>query len=684
MFTDMVGYSALMQRDEALGLNLVKEQRALFRPMFATHGGNEIKNTGDGFLVEFTSALDAMRCAIDLQQALHDRNSGVPTLNAILVRIGIHLGDVDVQEGDVYGDGVNIAARIEPLADAGGIAVSQQVFDQVHNKISERLIRLGEAELKNIRTPIAVYKVALPWTVRQTALIERWKFSLRKKKVRFALGASLVLALLVASAIGWRQNFFRAPQPAPQTSSVDVGRVKSIAILPFRRLDTKTAEDEYLGVGLADALITQLSNIQQLVVRPTSAIQRYDKSNQDSLAAGKEQGVEALIEGTIQKSGQRLRLAVRLLRVRDGASLWSGRFDADATDLFRMEDSIAEQVTQALLLKLTGEERTRMNRRYTDNADAYQRYLQGRFYWNKFNEAGFKKALGFFEEALKFDPNYAPAYAGIAETYSGLMALGFATPEAALVKAKAAAEKALAIDDGLADAHQALGGIKLLIEWDWAGGERELKRALAINPNLATSLSLKGYYLQAMGRAPEALVVARTAAALDPLSPVITVDLACAFYFVKQYDEAKATFERALELDPTFVASLFVPGQALERKGEYSEAIQRSLNAIKVSGRDPGIIGVLGYAYASAGKRAEALAIVRELEARWKQQHFPASIIALAYAGLKDRDQAFRWMETAFREHDAQLLWFRVDPQLDPLRDDSRFVSLMRRMGLDS
>ena len=169
MFTDMVGYSALMQRDEALGLNLVKEQRALFRPLFATNGGNEIKNTGDGFLVEFTSALDAMRCAIGLQTALHDRNIQVPAPSAILVRIGIHLGDVDVQEGDVYGDGVNIAARIEPLAEAGGIAVSQQVFDQVHNKITERFIRLGDAELKNISVAIAVYKVVLPWAIGQAA-----------------------------------------------------------------------------------------------------------------------------------------------------------------------------------------------------------------------------------------------------------------------------------------------------------------------------------------------------------------------------------------------------------------------------------------------------------------------------------------------------------------------------------
>ena len=684
MFTDMVGYSALMQRDEALGLSLVKKQRELFRPLFAAHGGNEIKNTGDGFLVEFSSALDAMRCAIGLQQALHERNATGAASQAILVRIGIHLGDVDVQEGDVYGDGVNIAARIEPLAEAGGIAVSQQVFDQVHNKIAERFIRLGDAELKNISVAIAVYKVALPWIVRQAAWLERGKFGLRKKKVRLRLGAIIVLVMMAAAAIAWQQGVFRARQQAPENAVVDAGAVKSIAILPFRRLDTKTPEDEYLGVGLADALITHLSNVQQLIVRPTSAIQRYDKPDQDSLKAGKEQEVEALIEGTIQKSGQRLRLSVRLLRIRDGASLWSGKFDADATDLFRMEDSIAEQVTQALLLKLTGEERARMSRRYTDNAQAYQYYLQGHFYWNKFNEAGFKTAIRSYEEALKLDANYAPAYAGIAEAYSGLIALGFLKPEEALAKAKAAVEKALAIDDGLAEAHKALGAIRLLIEWDLAGGERELKRALSINPNLSGAQTLMGYYLQMMGRLPESLVMIRSAAALDPLSPVTAADLASAYYYVRQYDEAKAANERVLELDPAFLAPLFFGGQALERQGKYAEAITRCLDAAKVPGRDPSIIAVLGYAYASAGRRSEALKIARELEARWHKQHFPPSTIALLYVGLKDREQAFRWMETAFRERDAQLLWFKVDPQLDPVREDPRFASLMRRMGLGS
>ncbi|MBC7677014.1 MAG: hypothetical protein H7173_13340 [Rhodoferax sp.] len=283
---------------------------------------------------------------------------------------------------------------------------------------------------------------------------------------------------------------------------------------------------------------------------------------------------------------------------------------------------------------------------------------------------------------MKLDAHYAPAFAGIAEAYSASIALGFLKPEEALGKAKTAAEKALVIDDGLAEAHQALGGSRLLIEWDLVGGERELKRALSINPNLSGAQILTGYYLQLVGRLPESLAMIRSAAALDPLSPVTAADLASAYYYVRQYDEAKAANERVLELDPAFVMSLFVDGQALERQGKYAEAITRCLDAVKVAGRDPGIIAVLGYAYASAGQRSEALKIARELEARWQKQHFSPSTIALLYVGLKDREQAFRWMETAFRERDAQLLWFKVDPQLDPVREDPRFANLMRRMGL--
>ena len=674
---DIAGYSRLMGDDEPATLRALKAHQAAVFPLIDQFGGRIIDVAGDGILAEFPSVVDAVECAIDIQRLMATRNAEVPEARRLLFRIGINVGDVIHDEARIYGDGINIAARIEQLAQTGGIAISQQVYDQVRNKVAASFLRLGAADLKNIRVAVAVYKVVLPWTEGRNPWIEGLKFALRRTRVRAAIATFLVTIL---AAVAWERGWFRdAPAAGPATTGMGV---RSIAILPFQRLDARTSEDEYLGVGLADALITNLGNVQQIVVRPTSAVLRYNKAGQEALAAGREQGVDALLEGTIQKAGQRLRLAVRLLRVRDGASLWAGRFDEDFSDVFRMQDSIADQVTRALLLKLTSGQRERMNRRYTDNVKAYQLYLQGRFQWNKFNEEGFRNALGFFEEALKLDPSYALAYVGISESYSAMVAIGAAAHRDVLAKAKAAVEKAVALDDGLAEAHQALGGSKMLLEWDWDGAERELKRSIELNPNLAESHSLTGYLLQARGRPEEAVTVTRTAVDLDPLSALLRSDLGSAFYYARQYDAARAEFEKVFELDPKFPPLFFVSGQALERKGEYAAAIRRCEDALKVAGRDPGILATLGYAHASAGHRDEALGIARELEALWTRRHFPPTELALLYAGMGDRRKAFEWMDKAWREHDVQLLWFRLEPQLDGLRDDPRYGDLMRRMGL--
>ena len=675
---DIAGYSRLMGDDETATLRALKAHQAAVFPLVDQFGGRIIDVAGDGILAQFPSVVDAVECAIGIQRLMATRNAEVPDARRLLFRIGINVGDVIHDEARIYGDGINIAARIEQLAQTGGIAISQQVYDQVRNKVPARFLRLGAADLKNIRDAVAVYKVVLPWTEGRNPWMERLKFALRRTRVRAALATFL---LVFVAIFAWERGWFRDAPVAPGQATAGMG-VKSIAILPFQRLDARTAEDEYLGVGLADALITNLGNVQQIVVRPTSAVLRYNQAGQEALVAGREQGVDALLEGTIQKSGQRLRLAVRLLRVRDGASLWAGHFDEDFADVFRMQDSIAEQVTRALLLKLTSEERGRMNRRYTDNVQAYQLYLQGRFYWNKFNEEGFRKALAYFEDALKLDPGYALAYVGISESYSAMVAIGAAAHRDVLAKAKAAVEKAVALDDGLAEAHQAMGGSKMLLDWDWDGAERELKRSIELNPNLAESHSLTGYLLQVRGRPEEAVVVTRKAVELDPLSPLLRSDLGSAFYYARQYDAARVEFEKALEFDPKFLTQFFVPAQALERKGEHAAAIRRCEEALKLAGRDPSILAALGFAHASAGHREEAARIARELEALWTRRHFPATELALLYAGMGNRGKAFEWMDKAWREHDVQLLWFRLEPQLDGLRDDPRYGDLMRRMGL--
>ena len=676
---DIAGYSRLMGEDEVATLAALKEAQAAVLPLVGQFEGRVIDLAGDGILAEFPSAVGAVRCAIEIQRVMAETIAASAMRTKLQFRIGVNLGDV-IHEGErIYGDGINVAARIQALAQPGGVAISQPVHEQVRSRIAERFVKLGPAYLKNIREPVTVYEAVLPWTTHRPAWIERLRFALRARK---ASGAIVTAALVAfAAALAW---FLAAPRQDGQTAPAAGAEmaVRSIAILPFRRLDAKSTDDEYLGVGLADALITNLGNIHRLVVRPTSAVLRYNRPDQDPMVAGKEQGVDALMEGTIQKSGQRLRLSVRLLRVRDGASLWAAKYDEDFSDVFRLQDSIAEQATRALLLKLSGEERVRLARRPTDNVEAYQLYLQGRYHWNKFGEAGFRKAIGYYEKALKLDPGYALAHAGLSNSHSGLVAVGALPYAQGYPKARAAAERAVALDDGLAEAHMSLAATRLLLEWDWDAAERELKRVLELNPNIPEVYSLVGYERQMRGKTKEAIEITRKGVQLDPLSALLRVDLSSAYYFDRQWDRAIEEFEKALELDPAFLAPFFVAGQALERKGDPAGAVARCEKALKAQGRDPSLVSALGYAHASAGHRREAAALARELETRYARQPFNPTLLWVLYAGMGERERALRWLERAHAEHDVQLSWFNLEPQVDALRNDPRFADLMRRMRL--
>jgi class 3 adenylate cyclase/TolB-like protein/Flp pilus assembly protein TadD len=675
---DIAGYSRLMGEDEVATLAALKERQAAVFPLVPQFEGRIIDVAGDGILAEFPSAVGAVRCAIEIQRAMHEKNAAPEARMKLNFRIGINLGDV-IHEGErIYGDGINVAARIQALAQPGGVAVSQTVFEQVHGRIPERFVKLGAAYLKNIRAPVTIHEAVLPWTTHRAPWIERVRFAMRARKSSMPLVALAVIALAGAFGfLAWQ----RVAGPGQQATE-EAKPVRSIAILPFRRLDAQSPGDEYLGVGLADALITNLGNIEQLTVRPTSAVLRYDRPDQDPIAAGREQAVDALLEGTIQKSGHRLRLNVRLMRVRDGASLWAAKYDEDFSDVFRMQDSIAEQATRALLLKLTGPQRERLARRPTGNVEAYELYLQGRYHWNKFDEAGFRKAIEYYEKALKLDPNYALAHSGISNSHSGLIAIG-AMPYAEGYKiARAAAERAVKLDDGLAEAHMSLAAAKLLLEWDWDGGERELRKVVELNPNIAETASLLGYERQMRGKTREAIEVTLRGVHIDPLSTLLRVDLASAYYFDRQWDAAIAEHEKALELDPAFISPFFVAAQALERKGDAAAAIARCEKAIKARGRDPSFVSALGYALASAGRRKEAAVLARELEARHRKQPFNPTLLGILYAGLGERDRAIAWLERAYREHDVQLAWFHLEPQVEPLHGDPRFEDLMRRMRL--
>jgi len=673
MFTDMVGYSALANRSEREALALLDEHNRLLRPLFAAHGGVEINTTGDGFHVEFSSALDAVRCAIEIQETLHERNrvgAGTP----IFIRIGIHLGDVEARDDDIYGDVVNIAARLEPLAAPGGICISEQVYASVGKAIDCGFLREDAPPLKNIKDKIDVYHVDLPWAGKFEAPAKRADFALRRERVR-RLAFWLALGLV---AVGLAVELWQLSRPEDAAGSAP----RTIAVLPFRRLGNAAMGEEYLGIGLADALITKLSNVRQIIVRPTNSVLKYDLPEQDALAAAREQKADAVLSGTIQRAGDKIRIAVQLVNTADGTPLWAGTFDEKFSDIFEVQDAISEHVATSLVHRLSNSEKHNLGRRYTDNVEAYEFYLRGRYQWTRFNEEGLDRALDFFNRAIAKDPNYALAYAGLSDVFGVRAALGLAKPNEVWGEARKFADKAVALDDSLAEAHNSLAAERLLFAYDWTAAKRELERALEINPNLPPTLSLYSYYLQTRGRLDDAIAAVKRGLAIEPLSTLSNIDLASALYYAGRYDEAIATWSRAIEIDPKVNEGWLINVQALERQGKHKAAIDEADKSISIVGRTPFALSALGYALASAGRREEALIIADELSATWKQKYFPPTMLALLYAGLDDRNRAFGWLDTAYEHRDPQLIWLGVEPQFMPLRRDPRWVTHIERLNL--
>ena len=504
---------------------------------------------------------------------------------------------------------------------------------------------------------LAPRKVSLPQKSRN-----RWLWQI-------AITSAAVVGLAIAALYFWRNQ----TTPGPE--------LKSVAVLPFRPLVAEN-RDEALELGMADALISKLSNIKQIVVRPTSSILKYQGNEQDPLAIGREQKVDLLLEGKVQRAENNIRVTVQLVRVADGLPVWAGQFDEKFTNIFSVQDSISRQVANALVSQLSGEQRQQLAKRYTDNVEAYNLYLKGRFFWNKFTPDGLEKSIDYYKQAIALDPNYALAYTGLSGAYNVQGAFGVVPPSQTWIDARRTAQRAVELDESLAEAHSALAGVKLLYDWDWAAAEKDLKRATELNPNYAEAHELYTFYFWVVGDFEKAHSEIRRALELSPTSPILTLDLATTFYYQNKNDEAIAAYRTVRELDPNMLGLLFIPAQAYERNQQYDRAIEECVRAIATFGRHPGVLSALGYAYGSSGSHDKAQGIIRELEMKWKEHYFSPFIIALAHAGAGNKDEAFVWLTKAFESRDPQLIWLTVEPQFEGLRSDSRFQGLARQMGL--
>jgi DNA-binding winged helix-turn-helix (wHTH) protein/tetratricopeptide (TPR) repeat protein len=480
---------------------------------------------------------------------------------------------------------------------------------------------------------------------------------------------------LIAPVVLWTSSKPRPPS--------DITAIRSIAVLPFKPLVTDS-RDEMLELGMADTLITRLSGIKQIIVRPTSAVRKYGALDQDPIAAGREQRVDAVLDASIQRDGERIRVTVRIMNVADGSQLWAYTCDEQCTDIFAVQDAISEKVAEALAVKLTSEEKKLLTKRYTENTDAYGFYLKGRYYWNKRTDAGLKRAIEHFQQAIKIDPNYALAYAGLADCYNLETIYCGIPPKEAFAKGKAAAVKALELDDALAEAHNSLACVKWTFEYDWVATDLMYKRAIQLDPNLTPARTYYAKFLSTLGRQDEAFAEIKRAQERDPVSFLVNWVLGELFHYARCHDQAIEQLLRTLDMDPNLLPARVLLGRAYEQKEMYKEAIAEFKMAVTISGEDLRIVALLAHAYALLGQRDKARRMLAELKEQSKRSYISPYNIAIIYVALGEKDKACEWLEKAYDERSLWMVFLKVDPRLDSLRSDPRFADMLRRVGFPS
>ena len=627
MFTDMVGYTASAQTDEKAALSLRNEQESLVRPLVSAHQGREVKSTGDGFLVEFDSALKATECALSIQRRLHERNGrvGVPP---IVLRIGIHLGDVEQQGSDIFGDAVNIASRIQPVAEPGGICVSNAVREQVWNKISDRLEKLPSTALKGLRAPVEIYRVVLPWTL--------------------------------------------------QGTSPEGNGTARLAVLPFANMSPDPA-DVFFADGLTEELITVVSQLHELRVIARTSVMQYKSTTQDVSQIGANLGVSWILEGSVRRAGNRLRITAQLIDVSSQAHAWSKSYDREIDDVFAVQSEIAKQVADALKIELRPNEAARLATKPPVQMDSYLAYLQGRAVMvSDWSEKNFRAAMRQFEIALSLDPSNARAHSGLADSIIRLKWGRFRRAEDegdSVIREHVV--QALALDPQLAEAHSSLGDI-LWDEAEHLEAEKEYKLALSLNPSYAPAHYSYAHLLLTFNRPDASLQEMVLAEQLDPNSVTYLDAHVWLLIMLRRLDEVASHLERLRELNREGGAYLGTLGFYYYARGEPEKLSQ---NIARFAEFDPeGAINQRIWLLATTGRKDEARKLMAEQEARKDQQNL--GDFAMWHALVGDLDECFRLLNKAWDTKSFPIQFWRIEPTFDAVRRDPRFGQLLKRMGL--
>ena len=633
MFADMVGYTELMQQDEQLAKKNRDHHRAVLEDCILDHRGNVIQYYGDGSLSIFGSAIEAVKCAIAIQKRLL-QDPKVP------LRIGLHLGDIVYDDEGAYGDAVNLAARIESLASPGSVMMSDRVNDELQSHPGIETVSLGKHDLKHIKRPVEI-------------------FAVKNKE----------LSVPTLSSIKTKTG----------SSS------RSIAVLPFVNM-SGDVDNEYFSDGITEEIINALARVEGLNVTSRTSAFAFKKMNKDIRDIGADLNVSHVLEGSVRRAANQVRITAQLINTRDGFHIWSEVFDRDLEDIFQVQDEISKKIAAKLKENVKDIAATeKLVQQGTDNVRAYNHYLKGKYYWHKWTPESVIKSIKQFNLALELCPDYSEAYAGLAMCYSYLGAIGQMPSQKAYEKAEKAALKSLKYDDRIPASHTALALVKILLHWDFKGAAKYFEKALALGPESPNVKQAYALFLKVQGKNKQAIRILKEALVQDPFSLTINAELARAYLNAGKNEKALGQFNKTLDLDSNFRTAIEGKGWAYVALGEYEKAEEIFEDYRNSVGQKLKGITQLGYIYGKLGKEEKAeeiLNMMKQREDKDKEVSL-AMDFAVVHLGLGNKEKVFDYLHRAFDEHLGGILFIKTNPIWADIRDDERFDELIDAIGLN-
>jgi TolB-like protein len=630
MFADIVGYTAIMQEDEAQASLFRNKLQKKLELEVTGHNGSILQFMGDGALCSFSSSTEAVRAALAVQLEMQ-------TAPIVPLRIGMHTGDIMSEGNTVYGDGVNIASRLESFAVPGSIFISEKVYDDIKNQKDLKAISLGKFSLKNVKKPIEIFAIS--------------------------------------------NEGIKIPDASALEGKGEKVRQECMLVLPFVNM-SNDPEQEFFSDGLTEELIAALSKLKNIKLISRTTSMQYKETTKDTKTIALETGAQYIMEGSVRKQGNNVRITAQFVDAIRDVHIWSESYRGTMDDIFEIQEKVSCKIVDALKIQLSLAEQYNLQKRYTDNSEAFQLYLQGRHFWKKRNEEGLQTAITYFEKALQKDADYALAWAGIADTYSLMGEYSNVNRRKYLPKQMAAIHRALELDNRLGEAHISLAISLMLNDWDWKKSEKEYQTGLELSPNYATGHHWYAEWLLFTGNMEEAFKEISRAVELDPGSQGILKDKGIFYYYNREYDKGIDMALMTLELYPGFFIAHRLLSLCYEGLGDYEAAIKHNLLWGNGTGNKWKTDISLAHIYATSGRKEEARKILESVNAEEFLGGNDYRGVALVYTALEEFDKAFEWLEKSYQMHEESLCSIKVDPKLDGLRADPRFNELLKKVRL--